>query len=165
MFCQSKWNHLEQRSQVAARKSPTSPELRSKWRVRTGGWHHPRPCQHSSSQNSLTQLPLITSLYTKFTALYFLPLALTMGFDLKLKKRKKNEAQTGTLWAHVENWLPSRSACSWGLQNKPESAEYAQSIPCRRLSNTDCGLFTCYYCYTAWPGVNTSLKHLYCWHA
>lgn len=73
-----------------SQRSPTSPVLRSQWRVRMGGWHRPRPCQHSSSQYSLTQLPLITSLHTKFTALLF---SITGSDDggIWLKKKKKKE--------------------------------------------------------------------------
>lgn len=70
--------------------SQMKPHLRSKWRVRTGGWHRPKPWQHSSSQYCLTQPSLVTSFLTKFMALCFLLLALTVGeFDLKLKKKKK----------------------------------------------------------------------------
>jgi len=46
-----------------SQKSPTSPQLRSKWRVRTDGWHTSRLCQHGSSHYSLTPLPLVTSLH------------------------------------------------------------------------------------------------------
>ena len=68
-------HHLERRSQVAARKKKAPPLLKpgSKWRVRAGGWHRPRPCQHSSSQCSLThtRLPLVTPLHTKFTLCFY----------------------------------------------------------------------------------------------
>ena len=62
------------------------------------GWLAPTQAmstQQFSIQYSFTQLPLVTSLHTEFTALCFLLLALMMGeFDFKKKKRIKHESRS-----------------------------------------------------------------------
>lgn len=65
-----RWHQMELRSHVAARRSPTSPEQRSKWRVRIGGWRWPKAWQQSPSPHSLAHLPLLAYFYAAFVAMF-----------------------------------------------------------------------------------------------
>lgn len=159
LFPHHQWHHLEQRSQVAARWSPTSPAPRSKWKVRAGGWHWPKPWQHSGSQYSLTQLPLVTSLHTEFMALCLLLLALTVGeFDLKFLFFKKRVKYKQEIYEHMhKNWR----AGSWGLQNKCTFADNNKHRVHHVQKKTHFAVYshaiTAYsmsHCCQRWPAMN-----------
>lgn len=78
-----------------AERSPTSPQLRSKQRVRTADWHRSSLCQHSSSPYSLTQLPPRYFFALNPQHFCFVALALSMGeFDLGGKKKSERRKHT-----------------------------------------------------------------------
>lgn len=98
-----KMTQLEVVESSCSQKSTPSPQLRSKWRVRTNGWQRSSQCQHSSSHWSLSQLFPLFLLCSTSTALCCVsPLGvICLG--------KVNEAKTGTFW-----WLLSWNQCVCG---------------------------------------------------
>lgn len=130
-----RWHQMELRSHVAARRSPTSPEQRSKWRVRIGGWRWPKAWQQSPSPHSLAHLPLLAYFYAAFVAMF--P---TTG--------SSEEATSGRWRTNAEKL--ARALLSFAKQMWVCSHHNLQSVYHVALSNTFWGLVMCYMCTALW---------------